>query len=222
MIPESEIIIRILIAAAMGALVGFERERHNQPAGLRTHIVLVVGAALAMTLSIDLAVRYAPLITGDPARLAAQVVSGIGFLGAGAILRYGVNIRGLTTAASLWTMAVVGLAVGAGMYLVSIAATLLLLVILWLVDIIEKRLFGPDMAVNLTLHLTDRPGIMDEIRDIWQRYKLQARITGVMNNTQDQHLQVDVQLRTRKGALLDILTSALAEVEGLRSYKIGF
>src|SRR5512138_990442 len=106
MISDFEIIFRLLAAAALGALVGYERQRNNQPAGLRTHIILVVGAALAMTLSINLAMQYRPLVpNGDPARLAAQVISGIGFLGVGAIIRYGPNIKGLTTATSMWSMA---------------------------------------------------------------------------------------------------------------------
>ena len=118
MIGEWDILIRLLIAAGLGAVVGFERERSQQPAGLRTHIILVVGSTLAMTLSVNLAIQFQPLVpNGDPARLAAQVISGIGFLGAGAIFRYGVSIKGLTTATSLWTMAVVGLVVGAGHYL---------------------------------------------------------------------------------------------------------
>ena len=91
--------------------MGLESERHNQPAGLRTHIILSIGSALAMCVSIDLAMQFQPLVpNGDPARLAAQVISGIGFLGAGAIFRYGNSIKGLTTATSLWTVAIVGLA----------------------------------------------------------------------------------------------------------------
>lgn len=220
MISELEILLRLLVAAGLGALVGFERERHNQPAGLRTHIVLVVGAALAMTLSIDLAGRYAPDLKGDPARLAAQVISGVGFLGAGAILRYGANIRGLTTAASLWTMAVVGLAVGYGMYWVGAGATALLLVILSLVDLVEKKIFGPDMVVNLTLQVEDRAGMIDDISAIWTKNKLEARITGIHRNVEEQHLQLDFHLRTRRGALLKKLTQELSQFDGLKSYKI--
>lgn len=222
MITELDIILRLLVAAGLGALVGFERERHNQPAGLRTHIVLVVGAALAMTLSIDLAGRFTPDLKGDPARLAAQVISGIGFLGAGAILRYGANIRGLTTAASLWTMAVVGLAVGQGLYLAGVGATALLLVILYFVDLAEMKIFGSDMIVNLSLHLTDRPGIMDEVHAIWTKNKLEARITGISRNVQDKYLQVEFRLRTRRGALLELLTREFSHFDGVKSYKIGF
>ncbi len=115
MITEQEIVIRLAIASVLGMIVGFERERQNQPAGLRTHTILAIGSCLAMTISINLAMQFTPLVpNGDPARLAAQVVSGIGFLGAGAILRYGTSVKGLTTATSLWTTAMVGLAIGAG------------------------------------------------------------------------------------------------------------
>src|ERR1035437_10312115 len=106
MIPETEILLRVLLAAALGALVGWQREIHHQPAGLRTHIILVVGAALCMTLSIDVAPPFRPIgVIGDPCHSATQIVSGIGFLGAGAIIRDGFSVKGLTTAASVWTMA---------------------------------------------------------------------------------------------------------------------
>ena len=141
MVSDTQIIFRLLVAAALGALVGYERQRNNQPAGLRTHIILVIGATLAMTLSINLAMEFRPLVpNGDPARLAAQVISGIGFLGVGAIIRYGANIKGLTTATSMWSMAVVGLVVGAGYYLIAAFTTGLLLFTLILINFFEKRL----------------------------------------------------------------------------------
>jgi putative Mg2+ transporter-C (MgtC) family protein len=130
LITENQILIRILVAAFLGLLIGIERERRNHDAGLRTHMILVIGAALAMPVSINLAIQYHPdAPTGDPARLAAQVVSGIGFLGAGVIFRSGGNVRGLTTAVSLWTMTIVGLAVGGGYFLTGVVVTIALLVI---------------------------------------------------------------------------------------------
>ncbi|NLF50962.1 MAG: MgtC/SapB family protein, partial [Leptolinea sp.] len=150
MIPEGQIFLRLIIASVLGALIGLDRERQNQPAGLRTHIILVTGAALAMTLSINLSMQYRTMATnGDPTRLAAQVLSGIGFLGAGAILRYGTNIKGLTTATSLWTMAVVGLAVGAGYLLVAIGTTVFLLSALTILNRIEKN----KLTVNVVRQL---------------------------------------------------------------------
>src|SRR5664279_4245047 len=140
MISEPVILLRVLLAAVLGALVGWQREIHHQPAGLRTHIILVVGAALCMTLSIDVALQFrSTALNGDPGRIAAQIVSGIGFLGAGAIIREGFTVKGLTTATSLWTMAVVGMTVGLGYYLTSVVVTLLIFVVLTVLNSVEKR-----------------------------------------------------------------------------------
>jgi len=118
MIGNTEVILRLLLSAFFGGLVGMEREANNRPAGLRTHVLVSLGSTLIMMISID-AFRGmgASGNGGEPARLAAQVVSGIGFLGAGTILRDGTNIKGLTTAASLWVCGGIGLAVGSGYYL---------------------------------------------------------------------------------------------------------
>ncbi|MBF0548461.1 MAG: MgtC/SapB family protein [Candidatus Riflebacteria bacterium] len=131
MLSETEIIVRLIISAFLGGLIGLEREAHSQPAGLRTHIILAVGSAIAMCISINLAIQFHSQTTnGDPERLAAQVISGIGFLGAGAIFRYGTTVKGLTTASSLWTTAIIGLAVGAGYLNIGIVSTILVLFVL--------------------------------------------------------------------------------------------
>ncbi len=221
MISDVDILIRALVATALGAVIGFERERQNQPAGWRTHIVLVVGASLAMSLSINLAMEFRFLTpNGDPARLAAQVVSGIGFLGAGAILRYGANVKGLTTAASLWTMAVVGLVVGAGYFVPAAAATLLLLVVLELLDLAEKKMFGPDLAVTVELHLRDRPGVLKELNQAWKTYHLNAKIISIRKNIKDRHLDVEVAFRSRKTDLYELLSEEMSAFEGLERFKI--
>ena len=119
--------LRLLLAAALGAIIGYQRERANKPAGLRTHILICVGAALFTVASI-----YG-FGTDDAARVAAGVVAGIGFLGAGAILRSGEGIvAGLTTAATIWAVAAIGLAAGAGLYLVSAVSTVIVLIVLFL------------------------------------------------------------------------------------------
>jgi len=121
---ELEMALRLLLAALFGAAVGFERKQAEKPAGLRTLSLVSVGAAM-FTIASLIAFPGA-----DPARVAAQIVTGIGFLGAGTILRSGLNVHGLTTAASIWAVAAVGIAVGAGMYVLSAVATLLMLIIL--------------------------------------------------------------------------------------------
>ena len=141
MISQLEIVSRLLLAALLGSLVGIERERLSWAAGLRTHMLVAVGAALVMVVSAFgfADVQNAKNVSLDPSRVAAQVVSGIGFLGAGSIMLRGEIIRGLTTAASLWSVAAIGLAVGGGLYTASIAATIIILIILAGIKPIEKR-----------------------------------------------------------------------------------
>lgn len=131
-------VIRLVIAVALGSVIGLERELKNQAAGLRTHIAVVLGAALIMIIS-KYGFTDVIINTKDPARLAAQVVSGIGFLGAGMIIVNRNRVRGLTTAASLWTTAAIGLGVGAGCYVPSVAATLILAITLYGLKFIEDR-----------------------------------------------------------------------------------
>lgn len=132
---ELEASVRLAVAAFLGALIGIEREHHGRSAGFRTQMLVALGAALAMIVSLSFAQVFTgtgqtPGVSVDPARVAVAVMSGIGFLGAGAIIQYGVNIRGLTTAASLWCTAAVGLACGFGLYIVAVVATGLALFIL--------------------------------------------------------------------------------------------
>ena len=183
MISEWEILLRIIIAAGLGAVIGMERERSNQPAGLRTHIILVVGSALAMTLSINIAIQFkSQVLNGDPGRIAAQVVSGIGFLGAGAILRYGTNIRGLTTATSLWTLAMVGMVVGAGYYIAAVGTTLLLLGVLTAMNILERRLINPYLHFGLTITAEDRSAFIPDLKKMLKKHSIKySRFTIVKN-----------------------------------------
>lgn len=122
--------IRLLLSMFLGAAVGIERMKKGQMAGMRTFSLICTGATLAMLVSIYIPQEFMGLKNGDPGRIAAQVVSGIGFLGAGAIIQMKGSVRGLTTAAGIWITAMIGLAVGAGMYIISIITTLLIIFIL--------------------------------------------------------------------------------------------
>lgn len=141
MLGNWELISRLVLAALLGSVIGIERERLSWAAGLRTHMLVCVGSALIMIVS---AFGFADALGGehvvlDPSRMAAQVVSGIGFLGAGSILLRGEIVRGLTTAASLWSVAAIGLAVGGGLYTAAIAATIIILIILAGIKPLERR-----------------------------------------------------------------------------------
>ncbi len=131
---DLELVERLCLAAALGAVLGFEREWRQKYAGLRTNILIAIGSALVTMMSIDMSVSAG----GDPTRIAAQIVTGIGFLGAGAIMRTGSGIRGLTTAAMIWVNAAIGVAVGGGEYHLAVIATLVTLVVLILLNPVER------------------------------------------------------------------------------------
>lgn len=162
MLPWNEITIRLLVAAFLGAVIGLERERKDWAAGMRTHMMVCVGAALTMMVSgFGFAERLGPAnIVLDPSRIAAQVISGIGFIGAGTILllRRGV-IRGLTTASGLWTVAAIGLAAGGGMYFAASVTTILAIVILWILQPIERSISKRfrQKSVKITASLDANP-----------------------------------------------------------------
>ena len=217
MLSEPQIIFRLLAAAAFGALVGYERERNNQPAGLRTHIILVVGATLAMTLSINLAMEFRPLVpNGDPARLAAQVISGIGFLGVGAIIRYGANIKGLTTATSMWSMAVVGLVVGAGYYLIAAFTTGLLLFTLILINFFEKRFIKPVVTSQLTIIALDKREMLNKIRRVLEKHASVGQGIRIHKNLHHKRARYVMTFKMKEGELVDEMLAELTELEGIR------
>jgi putative Mg2+ transporter-C (MgtC) family protein len=130
---QAELAVRLALSLGLGALIGLEREYHRQAAGFRTHSLVALGAALFTVVS-----AYG-FEGADPSRIAAQIVSGIGFIGAGTILHYRGSVRGLTTAASLWAVAAVGMAAGAGLYVLALFGSVLVLVALWLMDRLADR-----------------------------------------------------------------------------------
>ena len=147
-ITELDIVIRLCLAFVAGGIIGLERSSRRQVAGLRTHILIAVGAACLMLLSIWLPQEFFDLKNGDPGRIAAQVVSGMGFLGAGAIIRLGSDVKGLTTAASLWLIAAIGMTIGAGMYIAALTTEVLALTALILLNKVERKIF-PDIRKKI-------------------------------------------------------------------------
>jgi putative Mg2+ transporter-C (MgtC) family protein len=137
---DVELILRLVLASVVGAVIGIEREIHGHPAGMRTHLLVSLGSGVFTLLSFH---GFAGLgMDLDPTRIAAQIVSGIGFLGAGAILKDGFTIRGLTTAASLWSTAALGMAAGVGEYAITVASAVIVLISLWPLQPLAERLEG--------------------------------------------------------------------------------
>lgn len=168
-------LIRLSLASLFGALIGLERERKDWAAGMRTHMMVCVGSSLIMMVS---AFGFSDVLGGehivlDPARIAAQVISGIGFIGAGTILflKQG-TIRGLTTASGLWTVAAIGLATGGGMYFAAAATTGIALIILWALQPIEKKISQRFKQKTLNIVTYSTADIADILQRIWQLEKI--------------------------------------------------
>jgi len=168
-ISNVDLIIRLLLAGVLGGLVGYERERHNRPAGLRTHILVCLGSSLVMIVSVA-GFGGGMGASGDQARIAAQVVSGIGFLGAGTIMRQGSAVRGLTTAASLWVVAAIGLATGIGLYVAAVATTILVLLSLYLLSGVEEYLARGRCKKSLWIRAVDQPGLLGRVGTVLGDY----------------------------------------------------
>lgn len=180
MISMSEIVFRIVIAAIIGGLIGMEREVSNRPAGLRTHVLVTLGATLIMLISID-GFNEVGVERLDPARMAAQVVSGIGFLGAGTIMVRKDRIDGLTTAASLWVSAGIGLGIGAGYYLGSIVTGVIVLLTLMSLKMFEKR-FLRGRYKTIEVISTNRPGIIGQMGVLFGTYNMSIKDILILDN----------------------------------------
>ncbi len=221
MISQTQIILRLLVGAVLGAAVGIEREQHDQPAGLRTHMILVIGATLAMVLSVNLGYLYAREGTpSDPARLAAQVISGIGFLGAGAILRFGFNVKGLTTATSLWTMAIVGMTVGAGYYLIGVVATILMLVVLSLLSFIENRFVRTSVSRYIQVEADYHKGVVKSIRKVMQQFADNTLSFTIQKHFKNKRIRIQVVARISRDQALEDLIEILSDIDGVRNLKV--
>ena len=215
-ISLTDMLLRIGLSLVLGGIIGFERERDSQPAGLRTHMILVVGACLAMMLSINIA----SLADTDPTRLAAQVVSGIGFLGAGAILRSGFNVKGLTTATTLWTMAIVGLVVGAGYFAIAAITTVVIMIVLSVVDVIEKRFVRINVIRNITVEVHDHKGVIREVRKTIAHVADQVITFSVQKSLKSKTLRLEIVARFNRSDKLETLVEQISEIEGVKVFKI--
>ncbi len=165
-------IFKLALSLVLGCLVGFERKRKGQIAGVRTFALISMGATLAMILSIYVPQEYLGLKNGDPGRIAAQVVTGIGFLGAGTIIQMKGSVRGLTTAAGIWIIAAIGMAVGVGLYVLSVAAIALVLVVLLLIERIEHHINAGVESRIIRLRLSVIAEDIDGYREVLRNHRI--------------------------------------------------
>src|SRR5580692_237323 len=219
---DSEMLIRLVAAAALGSLIGFERERLLWAAGIRTHMLVCVGSCLIMIVS---QYGFSNILTHqnvvlDPSRIAAQVVSGIGFLGAGAILARGEIVKGLTTAASIWTVAAVGLAVGGGLYLAAGSSTIIILIILAGIKPLEEAYRSRNQSCQLKIEVDSGSLTPEQLRDTLDLRTGQVK-RFLVENRNPQGVD-DLVILLSKVSPHDIATFArkLKELDGVRDVTV--
>ncbi len=233
-----EAIIRIFLAILLGGCVGLEREYTQKSAGLRTHILVTMGATIFMLVSTsDLYSNVAALpfmtsvadrvpinVSLDPSRIAAQIVSGIGFIGGGAVLRYGTTVKGLTTAASLWTMASIGMLVGIGQYRLSIIATILIFLVLFTIGKVERHFFTKNIRTfnRLRVHIFTRSHDASQAQT-WMEEHFHNRIVEakVRSDAQTEKVEMTYNLIAEPGKMtVNEISRQLCRIEGITSATV--
>lgn len=213
-------IAKLVLSLVLGAIIGLERRRKGQIAGLRTFALISMGATLTMLISIYIPQAYMGLKNGDPGRIAAQVVSGVGFLGAGAIIQMKGSVRGLTTAAGIWMAACIGLAVGAGMYVISIIATLLIIFILVNIERIEMRhnFLWESKIIRVKVH-----GILEDIqavRDILKDNDIHISDEFMKYDYDNELTIVNFMVRSKGGVNVPLMFNTIKEKSNAVSITI--
>ncbi len=219
MTGTGEIVLRLVLGAVLGGIIGFERSTHGRPAGFRTHLLVSLASALIMLVSLEfyrLEGIDVSFIRIDPARIAAGAITGVGFLGAGVIVKSGFTIQGLTTAACIWVVSAIGLAVGAGLYKESLITFLITLVALWCLRRVEAHM--PRLRYRF-MNLTTKKEI-PEIEDTFRRFGLDLQDVHyeLDKSTGRRNYQLSFTYRDRKG--LESLLQEFAEDDNIIRFQV--
>ncbi|OPL11736.1 MAG: hypothetical protein AVO34_08230 [Firmicutes bacterium ML8_F2] len=216
-----EIVLRLFLAVVLGGVIGFERESHNRPAGFRTHILVCAGSTLLMLVSAyGFTAQVGEGFISDPGRIAAGVVTGIGFLGAGTIIQQRGSVHGLTTAATIWVVSGVGLAVGIGFYLGAIITTLFVLISLLLLRRFERSYFKRRRLKRMMVKAIDKPGLLGRIGAILGDMKVNIRRSelgepGLIGEEGAEEVDIEFLVEVPCDISLQELFSRLYELEGI-------
>ena len=219
-----EMVVRLLVSTLLGGLIGLEREVHGRPAGFRTHLLVSLGSCLFVLASLFIYHSYgnfngtAP-VGVDPGRIAAQVVTGIGFLGAGAIIREKASIRGLTTAACLWVAAAVGLASGVGMYVTAVAVTILSLLSLLCLKKVE-RIISRDSYAHIKIWAQDTVGQKSRVEQYLKEYQMQIVSIGIEKDVCSGHIVFEFEVKYTTQGYAAGLIDAIGNIEGVTRIRI--
>jgi len=218
---EIDIIVRIILSCVLGGLIGLERESLNKSAGFRTHILVCVGSALIMIVSQDMYFLYEGKASMDPARIAAQVVSGIGFLGAGTIMREGTTVKGLTTAASLWVVAAVGLAVGAGFYFPALVTTGVIFLTLIYLGKVEKLMAGLTHGMILLVTVDNRPGQLGRIGLMLGEHGINILNIQMKQMRDNNSVIMEIDIKTPPNINMNEVLYELSDLPGVFQVELG-
>lgn len=216
MISDLDVAMRLVASVVFAGIIGYERQARHKAAGLRTHILVGMGSSLIMVLSINIYSSVQGLTNADPARLAAQVVSGIGFLGAGSILKEGPTIRGLTTAASLWVVSGVGLASGAGYYFGALMTTVLVFLTLTILSRMEHKDAKKYLA-SLVVTTIDMPGQIGEISLIIGQHDANIRDIKIEEHASLATISFSVSFPCNVN--INEVTAQISSIKGVKEVK---
>ncbi|MGI6123119.1 MAG: MgtC/SapB family protein [Acetivibrionales bacterium] len=211
------ILVRILLSCVLGGIIGIEREQsRNKPAGFRTHILVCLGSCLVMLIADFSIIAYSNQVNIDPTRIGGQVVSGIGFLGAGAIIRHGVSVKGITTAASIWVVACVGLACGIGFYTGAILVTLLIWTILMYLKSLENKIANRVKAKVLEVEGEIDKQVMIPLSNLLKELNFVVRSLDTYDIPKSTRQKIVFQLETENKDLdLAKISAKINEIEGV-------
>ena len=212
---DMDVVLRLLLVTVMAGAIGFERERHGRAAGFRTHILVGVGSCLVMLTGLYLLDELEGRTSVDPTRMAAQVVSGVGVLGAGTILRFRASIRGLTTAASLWAVSGIGLAAGAGFVSGALTATVIVLTTLFALSRWERRI-RKDWYKALVIESRASGDDLAHIRQVLADYDVEIRDFALKRSTDPSTSLVELDLKLGSERDEDAIMADLSRLEGTR------
>ncbi|MFZ5640130.1 MAG: MgtC/SapB family protein [Bacillota bacterium] len=216
---DVDVIVRVVLSCILGGLIGLERESLNKSAGFRTHILVCVGSALIMLVSQEIYFQYRGQTPMDPARIAAQVVSGIGFLGAGTIMREGVNVRGLTTAASLWVVAGIGLAVGTGFYFAALVTTGVVFLVLIYLGKVERMMAGVDYYETILVTAANRPGQLGRVGSFLGEHNVLIHRIELKQLRDNHQVLFEIGVKMPTGLALEEMMFQLSELPGV--FQVG-
>ncbi len=219
MVTYFDMLLRMGLACLLGGIIGLDRERNRHAAGLRTHILVCIGATLVMLCNLLLFERFRGVVNMDPVRLGAQVISGIGFLGAGTIIKEGASIKGLTTAASLWAVACIGIAIGSGLYMAATLATSFVLITLIIFSRIEHLFYSRTDKITIRLKAQNEFKLVDDLVFKLKAMGIEINRVTFENLSEDEQL-ISIVGKNHRNASLNQIAEAAKNITGINGIEV--